>query len=144
MSPSVPCPPPCTPPSLLPPPSAMAALAVPWCLVTGSEGKDQFSGCNFSPGQKARGSEWGSLGHVNRCTQATNISDSCSWGESSVFTPKTGEDPKPLVLESSRDLKVPNPQRKCSSTAPSITLDSVPVSWGSCADIYTCPSLQLA
>lgn len=49
-------------------------LAVPWCLVTGSEGWGQLRSCNFSPYWKTRGSELGTLGHVNRCPSATRLS----------------------------------------------------------------------
>lgn len=55
-------------PGFLPPQSTVAAVAVPWCPVTSSEGRGQLSGCNFIPWWKVRGSEGGSIGCVNRYT----------------------------------------------------------------------------
>lgn len=60
-------------PGFLPPQSTVAAVAVPWCPVTSSEGRGRFSGCNFIPWWKVRGSEGGSKGCVNRCTQTTSL-----------------------------------------------------------------------
>lgn len=150
-------------PGFLPLQSTVAAVAVPWCLVTSSEGRGQLNGCNFSPWWKARGSEGGSLGCVNRCTRATSL---VSWnlGESTasrmfglcgdtratagnqnfnkvsldvsnIFTPKLWEDPKSPVCGSSRELDILKPQIKYRSTALNITCGLLLISWGSCAKV---------